>query len=191
MKNILLALLLIASFAQAEIRKSYYENGHIKHIRQYKDGKLNGISNTFYPTGEVKISAEFYKGILWGTTYGYYKNTRLKAEIPFRNGKVHGLQKEYFPNGQLRVAQHFNMGVPVGNKRVYFWDGNMKARINFNDKGQMEGTAKEYYASGMQKQAITFRSGKVISGWKYSKSGMRKRMSTSDFKKMGLKLLNE
>jgi len=188
MKNILLVALLLGGFslAQAEVKKVLDENGKLKYERNYKNGKLHGISRGYYPSGKLKVTSSFYNGVAWGNTIGYYENGKVKANIPFVKGKVEGVQKEFYNNGQLKSSQRFAMDIPVGTKRVYFPDGNMKARINFNDKGQMSGSAKEYHKGGLLKYTIKLENGKAIKGYLYDKRGNRTNMTSQDFTKMGL-----
>jgi len=186
-----LVALLLSTLLMAEIRYGYYDDGRPKHKRHYENGKLQGVSATFYPSGEVKLTAKFHHGVLWGTTFAYYENGRLKAEIPYKNGKISGMKKEYFENGQLYVAQNFEKDIPVGSKRVYYYNGNMKARLDFNDHGKLEGNAKEYYQGGMLKHAVNFRNGQALNGWMYDERGNRSRMTKSDFDTMGITLFTK
>ncbi len=189
MKNILLATLLLLggfSLAQAEVKKAFDDSGKLKYERNYENGKLHGISRGYYPSGKLKVTSSFYNGLAWGDTIGYYENGKVKASIPFVKGKVEGVQKEFYNNGQLKSSQRFEKDIPVGTKRVYFPDGNMKARINFNDKGQMSGTAKEYRKGGLLKYTIKLEDGKAIKGYLYDKKGNRTEMTSQDFNNMGL-----
>jgi antitoxin component YwqK of YwqJK toxin-antitoxin module len=81
------------------------------------------------------------------------------------------------------------MDLPTGTKRIYFPDGNMKARINFNDEGQMNGSAKEYYKGGLLKYTVKLLNGKAIKGYLYDKRGNRSNMTSEDFRKMGLQTM--
>ena len=69
-------------------------------IFNYKDGKLEGLSKS------------------------YYENGNLESEQSYRNGRLDGGAKAYHPNGKLQFAFQYRKDVPVAVKE-YDQEGNM------------------------------------------------------------------
>lgn len=72
----------------------YYKGGPVRSEREYKDGKLHGLSTT------------------------YYKSGNTKTETPYVNGKIHGTVRRYSPGGVLAGEAVFKDGVLVSEKRM-------------------------------------------------------------------------
>ena len=57
MKKILFILLLIISFigfGQNETKKEYWDNGQIKSVEYYKDGKRDGTFSYYFENGKIR-----------------------------------------------------------------------------------------------------------------------------------------
>ncbi|MBA1438206.1 MAG: toxin-antitoxin system YwqK family antitoxin [Epsilonproteobacteria bacterium] len=190
MKKIAFIALIVAlsTTLSAEIKKVYYDHAkkHVKFVRNYKNGKLNGVAKAYYKSGDLKTKTYFVDGKVDGTTYGFYKNGKLKAVIPMRQGKINGVMKEYYDNGQLMSVSSYVMGQPIGNKKSYYRNGNLKAKIHYNDDGLLDGTQKEYYSNGNLKYVVKTDNGKAKSGRIYGIKGDQRKMTIEDFDKMGL-----
>jgi len=182
-----LSLALTTSLS-AQIKKVYYDNSkkHVKFIKNYHNGKLNGVAKAYYKSGHLKTKTYFVNGKVDGTTYGFYENGKIKAIIPMKNGKINGRMKEYYDNGQLMSISDFVMDQPIGNKKSYYRDGNIKAKIHYNDDGLLDGTQKEYYPNGNLKYVIKVDNGKAKQGRVYGIKGDQRKMTIEDFDKMGL-----
>jgi antitoxin component YwqK of YwqJK toxin-antitoxin module len=109
----------------------YYENGRIKEIRKFYNGKSNGKCLNFYQNGKLKAKGKFLNNVQIDTTFNYLDNGHLdviviydKKSNPikeisyFSNGKVHNVRsyyvdgsgqisalKAYFENGLLNEAE--------------------------------------------------------------------------------------
>ena len=66
--------------------KTYYDNGNIETVVNYKNDKLNGESKS------------------------YYENGQIKGEINYKGGKKDGISKSYSENGQLISVETFYEG---------------------------------------------------------------------------------
>jgi antitoxin component YwqK of YwqJK toxin-antitoxin module len=81
---------------------SYYENGQLKQIENYADGKLNGDYISYYsdslctmPHGQVEYSCFYTDGECDGTACWYESNGKLKTQIQYSHGKVEGFWRTY------------------------------------------------------------------------------------------------
>ncbi len=77
-------------------------DGSLKSEENFKDGKLNGVSNYFYPGGIIKSSIVNYKdGLLDGTYKSFGRKGNLTSETNYKDNKKHGDMKIYSKRGKL------------------------------------------------------------------------------------------
>ena len=87
---------------------SFYKNGNIKSIVNWKDGKLNG-------------------------KYIIYENNGMKStETVYKDGKENGDYFLYNTNGTYRTKGAYIMGKPVGLWEYYDKDGKLKDKAIVN-----------------------------------------------------------
>jgi antitoxin component YwqK of YwqJK toxin-antitoxin module len=89
-------------------RKSYW-NGRLIKLFVFVHGKLNGISQTFWDTGELKTAGFYINGLAEGEHYQYYPNGEVSAKFIFVNGEMHGICSMYSPGIILKreiIYQH-------------------------------------------------------------------------------------
>lgn len=84
----------------------YYENGKIKAECNYKNYKLDGISNYFFENGKIKAK-EFY-----------------------RDGYLEGLSKRYYGNGVVSSEEYYKKGTLLF-KRVFSLDGSVTTETQY------------------------------------------------------------
>ena len=61
----------------------------------YKDGKFEGVQETYYENGKVKTRKMFSDNVANGPATEYYEDGSLKSECTYKNGEVKGRVKEY------------------------------------------------------------------------------------------------
>ncbi len=108
--------------------KEWYENGTLKTEEHYRNGRRDGLSIKYHPSGKIHIKAKYMlvtrgngglgieeRDVLNGLTEEYYENGQLKKKYPYVNGAVDGEYKEWYENGQLAkvgtVRDEFNTGI--------------------------------------------------------------------------------
>lgn len=84
---------------------SFYKNGNIKSIVNWKDGKLNG------------------KYII------YEKNGKKSTETIYKDGKENGRYYLYNLNGTYRTKGAYLMGKPTGKWEYYDKDGKLSSEV--------------------------------------------------------------
>lgn len=91
-------------------RITYYKNGKVKVLANYKNDTLNGKYKSFFSNGKIEFEANYIMGIKCGVSLYYNKNGSLKAKsiakndksdlfIQYKNGKVE--YKEVYKNDTL------------------------------------------------------------------------------------------
>ncbi|AIG29274.1 membrane-binding protein [Flavobacterium psychrophilum] len=69
----------------------YYDNGHIKQIGFYKDGKVEGKWVSFSELGEKIAQGEYNNGVKTGKWFFWNKNTL--NEVDYANNKIAEVQR--------------------------------------------------------------------------------------------------
>ena len=62
---------------------------------------MEGIYQTFYPDGTIKLEKHFQNNTLVGTIKVYHPNGNLKEEVTIENNTENGPFKEYHSNGKI------------------------------------------------------------------------------------------
>ena len=89
----------------------YYDNGNIKLIQHHNsNGKLNGLTISYYENGTISSEEHFKDGELDGKFTAYYKNGNLQFVRNYSNGKLNGLSVYYYENGSIKAELQYNEG---------------------------------------------------------------------------------
>ena len=139
--------------------------------QNYKDGQLHGLLEHFSYSNPEKLSIkENYKhGKLHGLCEYYYENGRLKERINYKDGEWHGLREEYYKNGRIDWKQNFKDGIPHGLWESYHENGNLSSKryINVGTTKDYTANCKDYYENGQLMQKSNWKDGKRHGHWEY------------------------
>ena len=95
---------------QAGKWKTFYNNGKLHFIKEYKDGVLNGKIVEYYRTGKISYKGKFVNGKAINTATAYYESGKVKAENYFIDGE-HVKQEVFFENGKLKYTRNPRTGI--------------------------------------------------------------------------------
>ena len=109
------------------LKETYYENGQLRSSQNYKHGKLNGLWESYYENGQLKYSAN-WKGSFYDKSYTYYENGQLKSLENYQN--IYGFpsrlnSSKYYENGQLKSSENYNYGKLDGLFEKYDENGQL------------------------------------------------------------------
>ena len=90
--------------------KSMYENGQIRFLNQYKDGKQEGLAFWWYENGQKAWKSTWEDGKQEGHFTAWYENGKKAAEGNFKDDKEHGLWVYYNEDGTEKERKTFNDG---------------------------------------------------------------------------------
>ena len=82
----------------------YSTNGQKKSETNYKDGKQNGLSTSWYENGKKEYEENYEDGKQNGLFTNWYENGQKKNETNYLDGKVNGLYSLWYENGQLKCG---------------------------------------------------------------------------------------
>ena len=112
------------------IVNDFYENGNLKSISEYYNGKRQGKYFGWYPNKQKWFERFYTSGLKSGIHQGWHKNGTLMFEYYFNNnGSYNGSVKDWCLNGVLANYFNFIEGKETGSQKM--WDLKGKIRANF------------------------------------------------------------
>jgi antitoxin component YwqK of YwqJK toxin-antitoxin module len=97
----------------------FHDNGQIKYLVQYKDGKYDGLWVRWFENGQKNLEENYKDGELHGLVTVWYDNGQKKWEGNWKDGKKVGLQTGWYENGQKRKEVTYKAGKKISEKQ---WD---------------------------------------------------------------------
>lgn len=116
-------------------KKVVIEQGVMDEFKKtnFKDGKKDGISETFYNDHQLKYKSHFKEGLLDGFEEGYFVDGSLGFKHGYKEGEAHGSHVSYHRNGQLKHERKYYEGrKSVEFERSYFENGQVKRESDIN-----------------------------------------------------------
>lgn len=92
---------------------------------EYQNDTLNGVSRSFFQTGNISEETHYQNGIIEGLWQSFFPNNILEAKANYLNGKFDGESFFYYPNGLVKEQGFFKSGTKVGIWKVYDDEGNL------------------------------------------------------------------
>lgn len=91
-------------------------DGSIRIRESYRDGKLDGLTRSYYPGGEISEEVEWKQGVKDGTWKQYYENGVTRLSGNYLNNELNGAYEVYFANSKIMIR-----GTYSGNKSQGTW----------------------------------------------------------------------
>ncbi len=127
---VMIIIIFLAPFVQAKsdlyngTYKEYYPNGVLRSIKEFKDGKNEGISREYYSNGRLAFVQTVRNGKINGPVKAYYENGRLKGEVHYVDNLEEGVLKEYYDNGKVMEEVSYIRG-DIVNIKKFDREGNL------------------------------------------------------------------
>lgn len=90
--------------------QSWHENGELAVIGNYKNDKAEGEFKKYYESGELYSKSNYKNGEAEGEFRWYYEDGSLKQKSKYLNDKEHGKTLLYDRNGVLRKIFEYDNG---------------------------------------------------------------------------------
>ena len=94
----------------------------------YSNGKPDGKWVTFFPNGALKSIENWKDGKLNGKYVIHQENGLKVMQTSYINGNDNGDYFLYHENGNLQVRGYFKNGIPTGTWKYYYSDGKLKGK---------------------------------------------------------------
>lgn len=109
-----------------------YSTGKVKSKAEFRNGKENGITETFYENGGKETVRFYTAGEKDSIHGGWWPGGQRKFEYHFKNGNYNGLFTEWYANGQMDQQILYANGKEISGKG---WRENGKPYMNFFWRG--------------------------------------------------------
>lgn len=134
---------------------------HEHYVEEYKDGKLDGEKLWFAEDGTLGMKEVYKNGKKNGVQETYYDETGgIRSRINYKNDKVFDFIEWYKEDGTLREKINLNNG--TGKWKVYWNNGNIKEEGNLIN-GIPNGEWKKYSTDGKLEKKTVYKNGALIS----------------------------
>ena len=166
------------------VQTFYYENGFIKSKKNYKNGKLDGLSEE-WSINEKKTSESYYKNDkINGIHREWYNDGVLKEEYTCKsvydsiqkryNQLYEGKYTKYKVNGDPKIITYYVNNKKHGTYTEFYDDVNIKQKEEQYDNGLNSGNFIRYSKSGDTLSLTQFSLVKVNDTIKSLKNGVEK-----------------
>lgn len=142
-----------------DVQKKIGEDGKIKSIGSFSNGKKQGIFREYGKDGEI-ISSAIYEdnikvgegiitgsGKYQGSWKMYYPTGEIKAEGEYLEGNKDGKWKYYYLTGEIEQKGNYKNNLASGEWIWYFKSGEVK-RQEYYRKGREDGKSIEFSEDG-------------------------------------------
>jgi uncharacterized protein len=142
-----------------DIRREYDENGRVRSVGSYREGKKHGTFRKYDENGK-EIAAELYEAdVVTGTGLVdslnrrqgpwklFYPDGKLRAEGSYINGLREGAWTFFFLSGKVEQKGSYKEDLPTGQWNWFFRDGSLHRDETYR-RGKEDGHAVEYDSLG-------------------------------------------
>lgn len=123
---------------------------------------FTGVMVETYETGERKSRSEIAEGRLEGLSESWYTNGQPQCLEYFCAGDSHGLRTKWHPNGRKLSEVQIVQGQLEGTFRRWHEDGSLYEEIQLVS-GKPEGVSRAYYPSGFLRAEARLHNGELLS----------------------------
>ncbi len=150
-----------------------------KQVEKYYDDKglQTGTETTYFPNGAIHTVANYKDGELHGKFTSYFMNGRKDYEYGYVNGTREGYYKGYHLNGKTASEGWYKDGNMTGEFLYYDNQGNQTSRENYTE-GHLEGFKELYHPNGKKRVEQFYHLGWMITNTQFDTLG--RVLSTSD-----------
>ena len=111
---------------------TYFKNGAIQFIINWKNGKKDGDMYEFYPNKSIKHHCHYKNDLKEGDEYEFYKTETLKEQCTYVNGLKEGSQIFYRKN---KTKEKLSNGIKTKSMKTPLYTTNEVKKSNMNSSG--------------------------------------------------------
>lgn len=147
--------------------QTYNRSGYVLEEITCKNGKRDGIDNSYFSSGCIQSTQCYMVGIKNGPQKVFYDSTnQLRKEENFQNGKWHGRVCEFSRKGDTLLYMNYSAGIPDGIQREYYPNGKI-AKITNYKTGIIDGAHLNFAENGKLESSLSYKEGKNHGKWIY------------------------
>lgn len=159
----------------------HFRRGKIAEESSYKDGLLDGNFKRYHYDGvTVQSERKYINGKVDGISKTYFQNGKVETEKQYTLGVDNGYDRRYNSEGKLTMDQYYKDGKPDGTW-IEHLSGNVgdMTRIKNYKNGLAEGEWSEVWVDGTPRNKGNYKEGKKDGVWiSYRKNGQPEKYTT-------------
>ena len=130
-------------------------------------GPFSGYAKETYENGQVKKLVQFKNGKEDGPATYWNENGQKASEVNYKDGEPDGLWTEWNKDGTERFRHTFKDGKEDGLSTGWYENGQKEYERTYKD-GKQDGLSTGWYESGQKKRELNWKNDKVMSAevWK-------------------------
>lgn len=156
-KNSLWQLLPDSTLASGHIIEKFANGQTAKHFGVF-EGKREGVLTTYYADGQIKFIENYKNNKLNGAVKRWSKEAghQLLAELSYEAGKLHGVQKKWFSTGELHKLMHMKRGKEDGLQQAFRKNGALYANYEARN-GRVFGLKRSNLCYELDNQQVVYK----------------------------------
>lgn len=144
------------------LKKVYDREGNVKEEYYVKDGLFEGVFNSFYPNGNIKITRHYLNDKKHGQSKEYDEDGNLTAEFYYAAGELNGPYKLY-SEGKVSLEGNLERGEKDGFFKEFNEEGDVSSdywckagaldglyNVYFYNERRLIGKVTGFYKNGQQ-----------------------------------------
>lgn len=112
----------------------YFDKNQRVSDDNYVNGLKNGISKTYYPSGELFLETNYKDGVRNGVYRAYFKNGTPYFECQMKGDKRDGFCQIFHENGEMETEANYVEGLRDGDWKYYSEQGTYQYTLIY-DRG--------------------------------------------------------
>ena len=134
----------------------WYPNGNLSEHGFYKNGKEDGLYETYNERQGYLYSRINYKeGVQEGLSEYFHPNGTLRSRTNWKDGKIDGTHELFHDDGSLSYIRHYKGGSYDGLAASYNRDGTPIETLEFKN-GREHGKHEMYFSDGKQVKLVEY-----------------------------------
>ena len=133
----------------------WFEDGQIKYVKNYKDGKLNGKATKWFPNGQMFSISNYKKGEYDGKQIQWEANGDIRSTY-FFYAKENFEVTYWYPNGKKKREHKKIDGKFIGKVTEWFENGKKQSETNYKD-GKIDGKQTFWNENGQKKSETNYK----------------------------------
>lgn len=134
----------------------WYPNGNLSEHGFYKNGKNDGLYETYNERRGYLYSRINYKeGVQEGLSEYFHPNGTLRSRTNWKDGKIDGTHELFHDDGSLSYIRHYKGGSYDGLAASYNRDGTPIETLEFKN-GREHGKHEMYFSDGKQVKLVEY-----------------------------------
>ena len=138
---------------------SYYKNGKLDKVSNYRAGEYDGVFNTFYENGNKREVSNYKAGEYDGVFNTFYENGNKREVSNYKAGELNGMFNTFYENGKPKQVSIYKAGKVEGVFNTFYENGN-KQDVSNCKAGKRDGLCTFYDENGKLKEVSNYKAGK-------------------------------